>query len=324
MGSDIDTLVGMGFSRGKVQKAWKAVKGAGLQPAMDWLLSHPEVSDDPEEEPQGQSLAASANPTSTETTADADEDEIQPGEQTAQSLRCNECQKLFKDPAAAERHAIRTQHQDFSESTEVIKPLTEEEKQQKLVELKARLAEKRAEQAMISAEEEKVAERLRRKAGRDMSEIRAELEAAEMKKMLAAKKQEKEDDRARRAKIKAQIEQDKLERKAKREAAKREQTGAAVPAPTPVSNLPPAAPKGNYTDARLQIRIPNANPLTQTFSADSKLQQVFDFLVNEKGVAGSFTLGTTFPRKTFGPDDQTKTLKELNLVPSCALILQYK
>lgn len=56
------------------------------------LLSHPEVSDDPEEEvTPAQALGTpSAEP-------NLDEGEIMDGEQTAQSLICNDCQKLFRD-----------------------------------------------------------------------------------------------------------------------------------------------------------------------------------------------------------------------------------
>jgi Fe2+ transport system protein B len=122
---------------------------------------------------------------------------------------------LFIVATSAERHAIKTQHQNFSESTQVIKPLTEEEKKQKLAELKARLAEKRAMDSQTNIEEQKQAERLRRKAGQDMSSVKEQLEAKEMKKMVDAKKREKELDRIAKANIKAKIEQDKLERQAK-------------------------------------------------------------------------------------------------------------
>ena len=38
------------------------------------------------------------------------------------------CGKLLKDADAATAHAMRTKHSSFSECTEEIKPLTEEEK----------------------------------------------------------------------------------------------------------------------------------------------------------------------------------------------------
>lgn len=41
-------------------------------------------------------------------------------------------------------HAARTKHEAFSESTEVMKPLTEEEKKERLAALQKRLKEARA------------------------------------------------------------------------------------------------------------------------------------------------------------------------------------
>ncbi|KAF7726852.1 hypothetical protein EC973_008359 [Apophysomyces ossiformis] len=307
------------------QKAWKATNGAGLQPAMDWILSHPEVSDEPDmdEPPAAQALGSaptSASETAAPGTSREEEGEIKEGEQTAQSLICNDCQKLFRDATAAERHAIRTQHQNFSESTQAIAPLTEEEKRAKLAELKARLAEKRALKVQADAEEARQQEKVRRRTGQEMSAIKEQMEAKEMKRAFDAKKKEKEEERIARAKIKAQIEADKKERLAKKEAAKKAaQAEAEASAAQPVQT--PGVPK-EYKEARLQIRIPGAAPITQTFGAEATLTDVQSFL-QEKGCNGTFTLSTTFPRKTFGQEDLSKTLKELNLVPSSALMLTY-
>lgn len=117
--------------------------------------------------------------------------------------------------ATAERHAIKTSHQNFSESTQAIAPLTEEEKQAKLAELKARLAEKRAAKAREEAEERRQSEKIRRKTGQEISVARQQMEEKEMKKAMEAKRREKEADKLAKAKIKAQIEQDKKERQAK-------------------------------------------------------------------------------------------------------------
>ncbi|KAI8149407.1 ubiquitin-related domain-containing protein [Fennellomyces sp. T-0311] len=321
MANDIDTLVGMGFSRGKVQKAWRATNGAGLQPAMDWLLANPDVSDEPEE-PSEHMLGE----TTTEQPPPASEDgEINNGEQTAQSLICNECQKLFRDATSAQRHAVRTSHQDFSESTQVIPKLTEEEKKAKLAELKERMAEKRAARAQEEAEERKQQEKIRRKAGQDMSVAKEKLEEKELKKAFDAKKREKEQDKIAKAKVKAQIEADKKERAAKREAAKRAAQQDAQAAAVSAAAAPSAASSGGkreYNEARLQFRVPGAAPITHTFPADAPLKEVHEFL-QSNGCDRPFTLSMTFPRKTFGNADLDKSLKDLNLVPSSALVLSY-
>lgn len=71
---------------------------------------------------------------------------LQPGEE-ARSLVCNECGKKFRSQAQAEFHASKTEHTDFSESTEELAPLTEEQKAERLEELRQKLAAKRAAQA---------------------------------------------------------------------------------------------------------------------------------------------------------------------------------
>lgn len=76
---------------------------------------------------------------------------LQPGEEP-RSLVCNECGKKFRSQAQAEFHASKSQHVDFSESTEEIVPLSEEQKKQRLQELREKLAAKRA----VQSEQDKI------------------------------------------------------------------------------------------------------------------------------------------------------------------------
>jgi UBX domain-containing protein 1/4 len=73
-------------------------------------------------------------------------------DEQAQSLICNDCGKKFRGQAQAEYHASKTQHVDFSESTEEIALLTEEEKKAKLAELREILAAKRT----LQSEQDKI------------------------------------------------------------------------------------------------------------------------------------------------------------------------
>ena len=101
--------------------------------AVEWL-----------EEVQGKSLdeieAADAKTEMDPRTAPA---ELRPGEE-AKSLVCGECGRKLRSHEQAEFHATKTGHIDFSESTEEIAPLTEDEKKAKLEELRRKLAEKRS------------------------------------------------------------------------------------------------------------------------------------------------------------------------------------
>ncbi|KND05200.1 uncharacterized protein SPPG_00860 [Spizellomyces punctatus DAOM BR117] len=319
MPSDKDTLIEMGFSPAKVAKALQVTKNAGLQPAMDWLFAHAEDPDPTDEElASGNGGGGRPGDVGAE-----DEGVISPEQATAQSLKCDDCGRLLRDAAAAEFHAVKSGHTNFSESTEAIKPLTEEEKKAKLGELQARLAAKRDEKRRLEAEEAKGREKVRRATGKEMTELKEKIKEQEMQKALEAKKREKEEDRRAKEKIKAQIEADKRERARQAEERKLAAQGIsttqhqveAKPAPAP------AIVSKNYDETRLQIRLPDGAPITQTFRADDQLSAVYDFVAKSRP-GTSFKLLQTFPRKVLDGDDRSKTLKELNLVPSAALVAQ--
>ncbi|KAG9303686.1 hypothetical protein G9A89_018583 [Geosiphon pyriformis] len=309
--SDHDALVDMGFEPEKVVRALKAT--GGLQSAMDWLLAHP---GDLEETPEPQTVSGPSNSQTTvmpERSSLVDEgDEIQDGEQTAQSLQCNDCQRLLRDASAAERHAIKTGHVNFSESTTAIKPLTEEEKAEKLQELKQRLMEKREIRLLAEKEEEKNREKVRRKSGRELTDAKEKFEEKDLQKTLIAKKKEKEEERIAKAKIKAQIEADKRDRAAKREAAKQStlQTPS-LEVPSASSSTPGVVKE--YSETRLQIRRQDGGtPFTQTFQSSDTLGIVYDYV--GKHITHPFRLMTTFPRKVLDRINfENKTLKELDL-----------
>ncbi|KAI1316218.1 hypothetical protein EDD11_010328 [Mortierella claussenii] len=306
-------------------KALRATKNAGLQPAMDWLVEHSEDADidDPVQEHVGGALGASTSSAAggSEDSEEKEGDVIQDGEQTAQSLVCQDCGMILRNSDAAQRHAMRTEHVNFAESTQAIKPLTEEEKQAKLAELKQRLAEKRAAKAQADKEDQKILEKIRRKAGQDLTEVKAKLEEKEMKKLVEAKKREKEQDRLAKATIKAKIEADKAERARKKQEATaglqqaQAQASAAAAAEAAAAA---SAPAKVYTETRLQIRQPEGQqPIVHTFQASDKLSAVYDFLRPHR--QGDFKLMTTFPRKVLDGDNLEKTLNDLQLVPSGAL-----
>ena len=179
----------MGFDPSKVDLALKKTSNSGLQPAMDWLIANPDYQ---EQEDNG---------------------EITTAELTAQSLKCNDCNRLLRDTTAAEMHAIKTQHQNFSECTEAIKALTAEEKAQKLKELQIKLAARKEEKRLAEIEEQKNRENVRRTTGVEMQLIKEKLAEEEMKKQVAERKYLKEQDRIAKEQVRKQLEADKLERK---------------------------------------------------------------------------------------------------------------
>lgn len=317
MPSDREQLLEMGFSEAKVNKALKVTNNAGIQPAMDWLCEH---SEDPDTE---MTDAMNNNNNNDEKNGNHEDDgEITASEVTAQSLKCDDCGKLFRDSARAELHAVKSGHVNFSETTEAIKPLTEEEKKAKLEELQSRLLAKKEAKRQNEIEEEKQKEKVRRTSAKEIQEGREKFKEMELKRALAERERDKKEEMVAKAKIKAQIEEDKLNRQKQREAAKLAAQGI-----TPVVKLEPfkpavvVAPSGDYVTSRIQLRPSDGPPLVQTFQASDKLSDVYDYVALQRP-GEPFKIVQTFPRKVLEGNDMNKTLKELNLVPSAALALQ--
>ncbi|CAE6506001.1 unnamed protein product [Rhizoctonia solani] len=335
MATDRDQLLAMGFAPERVDWALKATNNAGLQPAMDHILENegkpvPDLSnvtsasapppqggeDDEDMEALRAQYGGGAAGSSGETPSAGG---------VAQSIKCSQCGKIFRDTALANFHAEKSGHDQFEESTEEIKPLTEEEKKQKLTELRERMQAKKAAKAVEEAKEAKANEAIRRKGGQDMGAIREELKIKEAEKEARQRKQDKIDDAKAKAAVRAQIEADKKARaeKAAKEKALREASMHGVGGATSASAAAPGAKSSESPTTRLQIRLASGGaPLTTTMSSDSTLHEVALFVESQNPALSSqtVTFSTTFPRKVFGRSDFTRTLKELDLVPSAVLM----
>lgn len=248
---------------------------------------------------------------------------LQVGE-TARSLVCNDCGKKFRSTAQAEFHASKTEHQDFSESTEEIAPLTEEEKKQKLADLKEKLAEKRAMQSEQDKIDKKRNEEINRKKTKESQDIKEQLKMKESMKEAELKRKEKAADIEAKRRIQAKIAADKEERRLKNEREKAQRAGQALPPvaatapePTPAATSKPASA---YTETRLRLQTANGNVM-KTFPVDTTLFEVAAALNEESGMeVESFT--QTFPRKVFNNEFFGETLKDLKMVPSASLIVK--
>lgn len=310
MPSDLDQLLEMGFERDRAELAAKAT--GSLQDAIDWLDKNSEKSVD-----ELKAAQASAS-TSDEPPA------LQPGE-TAQSLVCDDCGKKFRSQAQAEWHASKTEHTNFSESTEEIKPLTEEEKKQRLEELKEKLAAKKKSQAEQDAVDRKKNEQIRMKATKESQDIKEELQKKERLKEAQKKKQEKQEEADARKRVLAKLEADKQERKRKADAEKAARAGQAPPPPVaepavPTSSGPTTSrPASAYTETRLALQTPSGR-VTKSFPVETTLFEVAHAM-EETGVqVNSFT--QNFPKKVYDKTDFGMTLKEAGMVPSAALIIK--
>ncbi|XP_017299956.2 UBX domain-containing protein 1-B-like [Diaphorina citri] len=290
----------------------------GCEQAMEWLLAHADELE------SGSSSQSSATPVTQNTegasqTEDKSEASTADGAE-AKSIKCEDCGKLFQTQVEIEFHAAKSGHSNFSESTEEKKPLTEEEKAEKLKKVEDMLKQKRREREEKEKLEALEREKNRIKAGKEMIEAKKRLEDAEMKKILEQRKRDKEEERLARQRVRDQIEADKAARKAKFAA-----PGENVPAPEEPKAAPTvvkAPPTKNYNETRLQIRLTNGQALTQTFGIKEPLSAVRVFVeLNRTDGDAPFTFMTTFPKKIFKPEDNDLPLDSLGLVPSAVLIV---
>lgn len=294
-----------------------------VEPAMEWLLAHAD-----EEMPALPVVNVQPIPGSTEATneitpmATSPSDDAPAAAETssetpaeAKSLKCDECNRLFKNQTEVEFHAAKSGHSSFSESTEEKKPLTETEKKAQLALLEERLKQKRIEREEKEKLEALEKEKSRIRSGKDMLEAKARMEELEMKKIMDQRKREKEDEKRARDRVRAQIESDKAARKARMAA----EAGLPVIPPVVVAAAPVAtssSPKSpvEYSKTKIQIRLQDGTSVTETFEVKEQLSAVRLFIQLRQGDV-PFGLMTSFPRKVFAAEDYEKPLEQLgNLV----------
>ncbi|KAH8697230.1 hypothetical protein BGW36DRAFT_397008 [Talaromyces proteolyticus] len=308
--TDLDQLIDMGFEKERAELA--VSESGGLQAALEWLEANQDKSLEEIKAAGADSSQAEEGPP------------LKDGEEP-RSLVCNECGKKFRSHAQAEFHASKTQHVDFSESTEELAPLTEEERTARLAELREKLAAKRAVQSEQDKLDKKRNEEIRRKNTKESQDIKEDLQKKEQLKEAAKKRKEKQDELDAKARIRAKIAADKEERRLKAEREKAERAGQAPPQPvavsTPTSSGPVTSkPASAYTETRLRLQTSKGNIL-KTLPVDTTLFEVAAALRKDDGVEVQ-SFAQNFPRKTYGAELFGESLKDLGLVPSASLVAQ--
>ncbi|KAK9469843.1 hypothetical protein V1512DRAFT_219446 [Lipomyces arxii] len=303
-------LVEMGFPVSRIEAALRNVTDPNLENAVEWLEQHPI---------ENTSEAAGGE--------DGDEEgEIEKGEMSAEagSLVCQDCGKRFKSAAFAELHATKTQHMNFAESTEVIPDLTPEQKAAKLDELRARAAERKADNAKADMLEQRRNEQLRKKADKDSAAMIEKQKRLQVQKEAEERKRQAREEVLAKQRIKDLIAADKKARQEKAEREKAARAGVQLPATAeaskPAASRAPAQKK-EYTESRLQIRVDGMPPIVKTYPLATTLYEVAHSLQAETGIsvdAASFV--TTFPTKRYGAEDMGMTLKEAGLLNTAVML----
>ncbi|KAF7646262.1 hypothetical protein LDENG_00190810 [Lucifuga dentata] len=187
--------------------------------------------------------------------------------------------------------------------------------------------EERQEQRRKGEEESEIKKEIeRRKLGKDMLNFRRRQEEEKTKCLLEERNREKAEEKAARERVKQQIALDRAERAA-RYATNQQKEKAAKQAALQARQAEQEAKKETLARersaiARIQFRLPDGSSFTNQFSSLSTLQEARQFALQEVGNRyGNFSLATMFPRREFTSEELSKTLLELELVPSASIVL---
>lgn len=160
----------------------------------------------------------------------------------------------------------------------------------------------------------------RRRVGQDLQNFKQRQEESEMKKLQEERKRDKIEEQTARKRILEQIALDKAER------AQRFNPNTTPPPTTesvPSTTTTPSVVSDSSV-ARIQFKKPDGEIDVKSFEKD-ELFSIVRTYVEENVIVGSgirdFALATTFPRREFKTDCDTKSLFELDLVPSSVILI---
>ncbi|KAF5094029.1 hypothetical protein D0Z03_002215 [Geotrichum reessii] len=248
---------------------------------------------------------------------DENQDTIDDHNRTAEPA---DATQLSAEPTAKSTHS--TQDTGIEKSPSLQQPAETHHTESRLDELRRKAALRKAEQAKLDKENERKNELIRRKRDQESAKIKDELRHKEALKEAQRKRQQAKEDALQRQKIRDRIQADKEARKREREA--NSAGGVSSSQSTPVSKpaAAPAAPRTAPTESKIRFRIqgqPPASGFLKTYPIETTLSQVAESIQAE--IPGNnFEFQTTFPTKTYGLADFSKTLKELGLVNTNLLI----
>jgi len=209
-----------------------------------------------------------------------------------------------------------------SETPTVKLQLTEEERAQQMQRAGELRIKKRAEREEREKREAIELEKKRVEDGKEAGKMKQTMADKEIKQIAEDRVREKKETQLAKERVKAQIEQDKIDRK-EREAKSRGEPSASPVKPTPAAPIPSNTPAKDYSETKIQIRQLDGKPIVQTFKAKESLSAVRLYVeMNRKDQPGvTPKLMSNFPKKMFLEDDYDTPLDALGLVPSAVLMI---
>eukprot|EP01134_Creolimax_fragrantissima_P000390 CFRG0390T1 len=312
---ELQQLLSMGYSKSIALEAL-AINKNDVIAAVGWLCSM-------QEQPPA---ATSSDATDSKGSATLKLGDTKKGEVLAQSLICQDCGKVLKSETEAQAHAARTEHKSFSESSEKVKPLTENERAAKLAVLQEAIAAKRKAKEEKEREEAIEREKARREQGKAVQSAKEYYKDQQILQAAKELREEKIANRKAKERIREEIKKDQAERAAKHARGSEpkhtlDKEDAVVVPSVLVSDQ--QSSKKEYSDCYVQIRLPDGQKISHTFKATDPLSGVYNFVAESlpSSAQNSYTLGTIFPRKDFNDSDKEKTLAQVKLVPSATLVV---
>jgi len=210
-------------------------------------------------------------------------------------------------------------------SSENETPLTEplEKRVEKANELLTALRKKKEEE---EREKEKAEERERRERGKQLQQFKQAQQEREQRELAESRQKQKREEKEALEKIRQQIAQDKADRAARYQTAQATEEERRKTAQIAQEQLKQeraavaAAARSAFT--RLQFRLPDGSTRTDQFASDQRLVDVTNYIDREiRPPFKTYSLCTTFPRRQFASADMDKSLSELDLTPSAALLI---
>ncbi|UJR26407.1 hypothetical protein I4U23_007739 [Adineta vaga] len=193
--------------------------------------------------------------------------------------------------------------------------------EEKVAEARARLKELHDKREEEAKDKEKDDEINRRRLGQQMQLEKQKKDEELLRKQAEEIRRDRLEQQKLQEKLKAQIQQDREEKRRKYEG---EQASPSEQPKNKITTADIQIPKVNYTRSRLQFRLTDGSFFTEDFPLDAHMKDVYAYLnetlPTDQYKNGSYTLRTTHTRVTLTIDDPN-TLKDLELVPTAVLLV---
>lgn len=187
---------------------------------------------------------------------------------------------------------------------------------EKVAKAKQLLNEVRNKMKEEEAAKTKKIEKERIQMGKEIQKARSRKEELEMAEAIKEREKEKREAAEAKQRILAQIAADKEERKRRNELFRITQESKPQEPETSCQKRP----KLDCNQSRIQFKLPNGSSISGIFNSTDKFAALVDYVTNNSPYK-NFTLSLTYPKRVFGPEDMTKSLNDLELIPSAVILV---